>query len=58
MTCSDTSTGHIYKIQGKGTFISLPKLEQSVSPYIGFKEQVRTGVDRQGLSTRIALRAQ
>ena len=34
--------GHIYKIQGKGTFISLPKIEQSVLPYRGFKEQLRS----------------
>ncbi|OCT14582.1 hypothetical protein A8709_17085 [Paenibacillus pectinilyticus] len=33
--------GHIYQVQGKGTFVSLPKLEQSVAPYRSFNEQLK-----------------
>ncbi|MEC0231383.1 MULTISPECIES: GntR family transcriptional regulator [Paenibacillus] len=33
--------GHIYQIQGKGTFVSLPKIEQSVAPYRSFKEHLK-----------------
>ncbi len=33
--------GHIYQIQGKGTFVSLPKIEQSVAPYRSFNEHLK-----------------
>ncbi|TXK85286.1 GntR family transcriptional regulator [Paenibacillus sp. N3.4] len=33
--------GHIYQVQGKGTFVSLPKVEQSVAPYRSFKEHLK-----------------
>lgn len=33
--------GYIYQIQGKGTFVSLPNVEQSVTPYRSFKEHLR-----------------
>ncbi|UKS27075.1 GntR family transcriptional regulator [Paenibacillus sp. HWE-109] len=33
--------GHIYQVQGKGTFVSMPKLEQSVAPYRSFKDHLQ-----------------
>ncbi|MFD0679670.1 MULTISPECIES: GntR family transcriptional regulator [unclassified Paenibacillus] len=33
--------GHIYQIQGKGTFVSLPKVEESVTPYRSYREYLR-----------------
>jgi len=43
--------GHIYQIQGKGTFVSLPKVEESVAPYRSYREYLR-GLGQQ-VETRV-----